>query len=299
MKCIFTIDVEDWFHILNLPRTLTLSDWDSLPSCVERNFLRLLDVFAERDVRVTCFFLGWVAHKYPHLVKNAQERGNEVASHGYSHKVIYSMTSKEFLQDAVRSRKTLEDIVGKEIRGFRAPGFSVTADTPWFFENLIEAGYSYDSSVFPARHQHGGLNIRPFGPFLVWNVRRPFVEFPISVARIFKRPVCFFGGGYLRLFPLAVIERMALKVLREGRPVVLYVHPREIDPAHPRLPMGLKRRWMSYVNLGTTEGKIRGLISRFEFTTFDRFLDSENFNMLASTGPATPELNLPPFPTGS
>jgi polysaccharide deacetylase family protein (PEP-CTERM system associated) len=268
MDCIFSVDVEDWFHILDSPAAPDMSAWDSLPSRVEANFFKLLDIFEEKGVSTTCFFLGWVARRRPLMVKEASARGHEIASHGYSHTLAYTMNPGEFLRDAKDSKDTLEDILGHEIEGFRAAGFSVTDRTPWFFDKLLEAGYHYDSSVFPATRGHGGLKSQLFAPFRVSVDSRSLVEFPVSVRKVLGQPVCFFGGGYLRFFPYSIIERSALKVLNEGRPVNFYVHPREIDLHHPRLRMSLPRMFMCYMNLGTTEAKIRRLLSRFKFTTF-------------------------------
>lgn len=271
-KCIFSVDVEDWFHILDLPSTPALADWGELPSRVEGNFLKLLDMFSEKNARVTCFFLGWVAQKFPHLVKEAAKRGHEIASHGYAHRLAYQMTQQEFLDDATKSKTILEDTLGRPIWGHRSAGFSVTEDTPWFFDTLMEAGYRYDSSVFPAPRGHGGLKGGQFGPFLHRGSGRSLVEFPITVRKVLGKPMCFYGGGYLRLFPYFVIQRMTRAVLKEGRPVNFYIHPREIDPHHPRLPMGITRRFKSYVNLHSTEPKIRRLLSEFELTTFKDFI---------------------------
>jgi polysaccharide deacetylase family protein (PEP-CTERM system associated) len=272
MKCIFSVDVEDWFHILDVPSTPSLAAWDSLPSRVEKNFLKLMDLFSERDVRVTCFFLGWVAEKFPHLVKEAERRGHEVASHGYAHRLVYEMTPEEFLGDTRRSKAILENIVGHPILGYRSSGFSVTDRTPWFFEALSEAGFQYDSSVFPAPRQHGGLEGAHLAPYRIETPNGILTEFPVTVAKVAGRPVCFFGGGYLRIFPYFLIKRMAERVLAEGRPVIFYVHPREIDPHHPRLPMGRVRSFKSYVNLRSTEAKLRRLASQLELTTFRDFM---------------------------
>lgn len=271
-KCIFSIDVEDWFHILDLPSTPPVSSWDGLPSRVERNLLNLLDLFGETDTKVTCFFLGWVGEKYPHLVREARQRGHEIASHGYAHQLVYRTTREEFAQDVTRSRKLLEDIAGCAVLGYRSPGFSVVEETPWFFEVLMEAGYAYDSSVFPAPRGHGGMRSGRHAPYRMGDAERGLIEFPITVTKFLGRPFCCFGGGYLRLFPLSVIERMTRKVLSEGRPVVFYVHPREIDALHPRLPMGFARRFKSYVNLNTTEHKLRRLASTFTGSTFVEYL---------------------------
>jgi polysaccharide deacetylase family protein (PEP-CTERM system associated) len=271
-KCIFSVDVEDWFHILDLPSTPGLSTWDSLPSRVESNFRRLLEIFSEAQVHVTCFFLGWVAQRFPHLVREADRSGHEVASHGYAHRLIYEMTPQEFYEDAFTSKRIIEDIVGHPIWGYRASGFSVTERTPWFFDKLMEAGYRYDSSVFPAPRGHGGLKNGHYAPYWVGGSVEGLIEFPITVIKVLGKPVCFSGGGYLRLFPFSLIKRMVFHLLEQDRPVIFYVHPREIDPHHPRLPMGLRRRFKCYFNLKTAESKIRRVLSAFEVMTFRDFL---------------------------
>ena len=283
VKCIFSVDVEDWFHILDLPSTPDLSTWELLPSRVESNFGRLLEIFSEKHVHVTCFFLGWVAQKFPHLVREADRRGHEVASHGYAHRLAYKMTPQGFYEDALTSKKIIEDIVGHSISGYRCPGFSVTKKTPWFFAKLIEAGYGYDSSVFPSPRGHGGLDNGHYAPYRVGSSSEGLVEFPITTAKLLGMPMCFFGGGYLRLFPSFLIKNMARKVLREGQPVIFYVHPREIDPHHPRLLMSLGRRFKCYFNLETTEAKITQVLTEFEVTTFRAFME-EHLGPFAATG---------------
>jgi polysaccharide deacetylase family protein (PEP-CTERM system associated) len=285
MACIFSVDVEDWFHILDLPSAPNPSLWDSLPSRVEQDFTRLLDLFSETDAKVTCFFLGWVARRFPHLVKEANARGHEIASHGCSHGLVYEMTRREFLEDARESKKILEDIAGRRVAGFRCAGFSVVEETPWFFDALIEAEYGYDSSVFPAVRGHGGLRTDQLAPFVVGGHAGGLIEFPMTVTKILGTPICFFGGGYLRLFPRSLIEAMTSRVLAEGRPVVFYIHPREVDPSHPRLPMSLGRRFKSYVNLKGAEAKIRSLLRRFPMTTFQSFI-ANDFHGLAGLSPA-------------
>jgi polysaccharide deacetylase family protein (PEP-CTERM system associated) len=280
MKSIFTVDVEDWFHILDFPSAPDISEWNSLPSHVERNFRKLIDLFSEKKVHVTCFFLGYVAERFPQLVREAHERGHEIASHGYAHRLIYSMTPQEFLEDASKSKSILEGITGQPVLGYRGPGFSVTKDTPWFFEKIVEAGYRYDSSVFPAPRQHGGLKIDKYSPHMVAG---KLMEFPITVASVLGQRFCFFGGGYLRLFPYSVIRQMCRKVLSEHRPVVFYVHPREIDPSHPRLQLSATRAFKSYVNLHSTEPKIRKILNDFEVTTFSAFI-AENPDFFVEGG---------------
>jgi polysaccharide deacetylase family protein (PEP-CTERM system associated) len=272
VQSIFSVDVEDWFHILDIPQLPPPSSWDKLPSRVENNFLHLLDIFGEHEVQVTSFFLGWVGERFPHLVKRALRDGHEIASHGYGHRLVYEMGREAFYEDALRARKLLEDISGAPVLGYRSAGFSARRDTPWFFESLAEAGYQYDSSVFPAKRCHGGISEYRREPHQFVSNNAKILEFPITVTDFLGKQLCFFGGGYLRLFPYWLIRRMAKQVLSEGRPVVFYIHPREIDPAHPRLPMSRMRHFKSYVNLASTESKVRRIFMDFPTTTFRDYL---------------------------
>lgn len=272
-RCIFTVDVEDWFHILGLPSAPAPEQWSSLPSRVETNFLRLLDLFDESRVRVTCFVLGWVARKFPRLVREAQARGHEIASHGYGHQLAFRLSPRAFSEDARCAKSILEAITGRVVIGFRSPGFSVTPQVPWFFEKLAEAGYLYDSSIFPTRRLHGGLPGGPLAPTLMQTPAGPIVECPVSVAEFFGFRVCLFGGGYLRVAPLWAVMALARRVLAQGRPLICYLHPRDIDPYQPRLLMPLFRKICSYAGLRNAERKVRSLLTRFQFLTCAAYLE--------------------------
>ena len=281
-KSIFSIDVEDWYHILDVPSAPPRAQWDGLPARVEDNFRRMLDILEETRSRASCFFIGHVARRFPHLVREAKARGHEIASHSFAHQLVYTMTPAEFLEDARTSRALLEDISGGPVRGFRASGFSVTKDTPWFFEKLAEAGYAYDSSTFPAARGHGGLTGGRLEPHARTTAAGDLFEFPVTVTDVLGKRLCFFGGGYLRLFPYPLVKQMSKRVLAEGRPVIFYVHPREVDPGHPRLPMSAARRFKTYVNLNTTEDKMRRILTDFPVTTFEDYL-TENRTRLPTS----------------
>lgn len=272
MKSILSIDVEDWFNI-SLPGVEPdVGQWDGIESRVERNFNRLLDLLAGQGARATCFFLGYVGRRFPHLVRRAVAEGHEIASHGLQHRLVFTQAAEAFAADAREARMMLEDISGTPVLGYRAAAFSINHTTPWFFDKLTEAGYRYDSSVFPAPHRIGGIRTDTLHPHRRDTPSGPLAEFPITAIKVMGKPMCFFGGGYLRLFPYWVILPMARRVLAEGRPVVFYIHPREIDPAQPRLPMGRKDGFKTYVNLRTTEGKLNSIIRDFEVTTFRDYL---------------------------
>lgn len=273
---IFSVDVEDWFNISAVGTEPPVSEWDSLPTCVEKNFREMLSIFRDNDAKVTCFFLGYFAKRFPALVKEAAAQGHEIASHSYYHRLAYELSPDEFLKDISDAKKTLEDIAGTEVRGFRAPAFSVTHKNLWFFDKLIEAGYTYDSSVFPAHHQIGGLPGSPLFPHRIQRAGGELMEFPITAVDVFGKPMCFFGGGYLRLFPYPVIKTMADRALSTDRPVIYYVHPREIDPHHPRLEMNKKRTFTTYVNLRTTRGKIEKILRDFPVSTFAEYIEKHS-----------------------
>ena len=267
-SCLFSVDVEDWFHILGLSTTPPVNEWLKLPSRVERNFAMILETLALYDAHVTCFFLGWIAERFPGLVKAAASAGHEIASHGYAHQLVYSMTRQEFRRDAERSKKLLEDLGGTPVWGYRAPLFSCTKDTPWFFEELARCGYRFDSSIFPGSRWHGGIPGERLDPSVIKTSSGSIAEFPISLVSIFGKQLCFFGGGYLRLFPWPIIRPMARRVQAEGRPVMFYVHPRDFDPDQPRLPVGMVRRFKSYVGLRSAAAKLHAILQEFPVTTF-------------------------------
>lgn len=271
--CILTIDVEDWFHLLEHRMIPERHRWDALPSRVEQNFLRLLDLLESHQARSTCFFLGWVAARFPHLVKEAARRGHDVASHGMDHKRPVEMTRTELELDLRSSKAMLEDISGKKVEGYRAAGFALPDDTRPFFEMLAQSGYRYDSSIFPARHRHGGQPHAELGPRTISTPSGPVTEFPISVLPVLGRRWCLFGGGYFRVAPFALVRRGAHSVLHSGRPLVLYLHPREIDPGQPRLPLGFTRGLRAYVNLHRTEPKLNQLLGEFSFRGLESQLD--------------------------
>ena len=274
MNNILSIDVEEWFHILELDTSPDIDEWQNLESRVERSFLSLLDELDEADSRATCFFLGWVAERYPGLVRAAAERGHEIASHGYSHQLVYTQSRQEFATDIRRGKAILEDIAGVEVAGYRAPGFSITLETPWAYDEIAAAGFRYDSSVFPANRGHGGIRDGNMSPYWIDTASGPLLEMPVTVVPLLGQRVCVFGGGYLRLAPYRVIDWLSRTVNKAGRPVIYYLHPREVDPDHPRIRMGLVRRFKSYINLGSTMPKLRKLMRHQDLTTFRDWLES-------------------------
>ncbi len=264
---VFSCELEDWFHILDSDRAPCMEEWSRLPLQAERSVRRLLELFDETGVRATFFCLGWMAERMPRLIRDCEKAGHEIGSHGYGHVLAYRVGRQAFLQDIVRSKAILEDITGHEVIGFRSPGFAVRDECRWVFEVVTQAGYRYDSSVFPASHGHGGLRDTLVGPHLLMTSSGPLVEIPISTVQCWGRRFCLFGGGHLRLAPLPMIRWGIRQLRQEGRPLVVYVHPREIDPDHPRLPLQWLRRFKCYVNLRTTLPKVEWLCRSHAFTT--------------------------------
>jgi polysaccharide deacetylase family protein (PEP-CTERM system associated) len=262
-----TCELEDWFHILDSDRVPKFEDWDSLPLCAERNVERLLHLFHDTHVRATFFCLGWMAERMPQVVRRCQAAGHEIGSHGYAHVMARPTNRTLFREDIVRAKGVLEDITGREVLGYRSPGFSVKNGNTWFFDVVSESGYRYDASVFPARHGHGGFRGIDPAPHTIATASGPLVEIPISTVSVLGRRLCFFGGGYLRLAPLPLICWGVRYLQREQRPLIVYVHPREIDPDHRRLPLGPWRSFKCYNNLRTTFPKLQWLCENNRFGT--------------------------------
>lgn len=277
MKNLFTIDVEDWFHIMNVPSTPSPENWDRLPSRIETNFFLLLDLLSEYHVRATCFFLGWTAGSHPNLIQEAARRGHEIGSHGCWHQLIYQMNAHEFIQDILEARRRIEDACGFPICSYRAPGFSLTDQTPFFFDALREANYENDSSIFPCSREHGGIRYNLYHPHRIGASQGSIYEFPISTTTFLGQRYCFSGGGYFRLFPYSWIASQIRKANKQGYPVIIYIHPRDIDLDQPRMSMNWRRRFKSYYGLAQTERKLIRLFKDFEFTSLAEFRkDSSN-----------------------
>lgn len=261
----FTIDVEEWFHILDDPAVPFFDQWAGLESRLPRNMELLLSLLDEHKVKATMFWLGWAAQKYPALVRRCASAGHEIASHGYRHILAYESGREKFREDIRHGKKLLEDITGLEVFGFRTAGFGTTADTPWLFDEIRAAGFLYDSSVFPARRGHGGILDFKLEPHEIDTKYGMLIEIPSSIMEICGQRVSVFGGGYLRLAPVFLIKWGMGRLKKAGRPAVIYVHPREVDPNHPRLPLKMHRRFKSYVNLRSTVPKLHWLCENYSF----------------------------------
>jgi len=302
---ILTVDVEDWFHILEVDGGLARESWPSLESRVTANTETLLALFAQAGARATFFVVGWIAERHPALVRSIAEAGHEIASHSYWHEVICAHTHDSLAADLADSKKLLEDLSGRPVRGFRAPGGSITPATAWAFEVLVERGYEYDSSLCPGISSHGGYPSRWYGPHRVLANAGELTELPTSTTPVAGRRIPYAGGGYLRLLPYPVIRRCIARDHRDGRPANVYVHPREIDPAQPRMQLPWKRRFKYYVGLRTTRLKLERLLRDYHFVSAGEWIDSHaeelagrvlDVRLEAARGPAARPPSPPPPP---
>lgn len=266
---VFSIDVEEWYNILDIPGEIPIENWGQLECRLEANMDRLLELLDQHQVKATMFWLGYFAERYPKLLQRCHEAGHEIASHGYAHVLAYESGREAFKEDITKSKKLLEDIIGNPVIGFRAAGFSTVSETPWTFDEIKAAGYLYDSSVFPAKRGHGGISDSPLTPYLVQTEFGELLEVPQSVLDFRVKRLSLFGGGYLRLFPAPLIRRGIARLEKKERPFILYVHPREIDPLHPRLEMNKWRKFKSYVNLKSTYPKLEMLCKTYSFSTME------------------------------
>ena len=263
-----TVDVEDYFQVSALAPHIARSDWERMPCRVERNVEQLLELLGAAAARATFFTLGWIAERYPHLVRRIVAAGHEVASHGYAHRRASEQDEEEFCRDIRDAKALLEDIAGCEVKGYRAPSFSVGAATPWAFACIAQAGYRYSSSIYPVRHDHYGA---PDAPRFAHMTSAGVLEIPISTVRLARNNVPAGGGGYFRLFPYALSRSLIRRVNQDdGQPAIFYTHPWELDPQQPRIAgTSLKTRFRHYLNLHRTEERLRRLLRDFRWQRMD------------------------------
>lgn len=265
-----TVDVEDYFQVAAFEKCIAREDWWRWPLRVEGNTRRVLDLFRRHDVRATFFLLGWVAERFPGLVRDIATAGHEVASHGFGHERLTTISRGEFRDGITRTKHLLEDISGKAVQGYRAPSYSIGATTLWAHEELLEAGYRYSSSVVPIRHDLYGMPEAP--RFAFYPRDSGLLEIPVTTVRFAGRNWPCGGGGYFRLLPYALFKRGLTRVNRnEGCSGVFYFHPWEVDPAQPRVPgASFKNRFRHYLNLGRMESRLERLMRDFRFDRMDR-----------------------------
>ena len=264
-----SIDVEDYFQVSALAPYIERKEWDTIPCRIERNIGRILDLLDEGQAKATFFTLGWIAERYPAIVRDIVARGHELASHGYGHHRATEQTRDAFAADIGLAKAVLEDISGNAVHGYRAPSFSIGTGNLWAFDVISAAGYRYSSSVYPVRHDHYGM---PNAPRFPYEVRAGLTEVPVSTVKLFNTNVPVGGGGYFRLLPYAMSRWLIRQVNeRDGRPAIFYFHPWEIDPEQPRVAgINAKARFRHYINLSRTEARLRRLLQDFRWDRVDR-----------------------------
>ena len=264
-----TVDVEDYFHVSGLAKSIDRDSWDARESRVEVNTRKLLSIFAERDVRATFFVLGWVAARDPALIRDIAAGGHEIACHGLSHRMVYEQSPDEFRRETDRSKKILEDITGSAVNGYRAASYSIVSKSLWALDVLVDLGFVYDSSIFPVRHDRYGI---PGALRIPHRISTPggatIVEWPLSTASILGCRLPVAGGGYFRLFPYWLSRWGLASINRnEQRPFIFYLHPWEIDPDQPRVAASWFSRFRHYTNLEKCEHRLKRLLDDFQFGT--------------------------------
>ena len=263
-----TIDVEDYFQVSAFAPYIARSSWDDRECRVERNVGQILELLERRQVKATFFTLGWIAERYPALVRRIVDGGHELASHGYGHERASDLDERAFFADIDRAKKMLEDLAGRPVHGYRAPSFSIGTGNLWAFDCLARAGYRYSSSVYPIKHDHYGM---PDSPRFAYRVNEVLLEIPVTTLRMFNRNLPSSGGGYFRLLPYPVSRWMLQQINgSEREAAVFYFHPWELDEHQPRPPgLDLKTRFRHYVNIPRMAGRLESLLADFRWGRMD------------------------------
>lgn len=261
IRCL-SVDVEEYFHIEAAHGVIRREDWSHLPSRVDRGMDVLLDLFARVGARATMFFLGDVARRHPHLVQRCVAAGHEIGSHGSMHDRLHRLDPRGFRQDALASKRLLEDLAGQPVHGYRAPTWSITRKTAWAIDVLAQCGFTYDASIFPVAHPAYGVPDAPHTPFFVRScpASPKLLELPPLVYRALGRNCAVAGGGYFRLLPSALMRRGIAQAAAEGRPAILYFHPWEFDADIPRMPLSLTGRLRTYTGLRTAAPRLERIL---------------------------------------
>jgi polysaccharide deacetylase family protein (PEP-CTERM system associated) len=281
---VMSIDVEEWYHILDSPATPAMERWASLESRLERNLEKLLALLDETGTHATLFWLGWIAERHVALLRRCRDAGHEIGSHGYGHLPCCKVGRGSFRQDMDRAHKLLEDLLGESVRSFRSPGFAINGCSDWFFEIVRETGHTRDSSV----RQAAPRDLAMQSEFPVHQTSWGSVtEIPVSTVRVAGRRYWPLGGGYLRLMPAGLLDYFAQRIQRSGRPIVVYVHPRDVDLESPCLPLGSWGRFKFAVNRHTTQQKLRHLLTKYHFGAI-RDCVTRDVTETAASSPETP-----------
>lgn len=267
-----TIDVEDWYHICGLTTHIPSSKWHEYESRVVEDTRKILNILTENNVVATFFVLGYIAQRYPKLIKEIDANGHEIATHGFWHNLIYQQDKETFREDLRKSINILQDITGKKIFGHRAASFSITQDSLWALEVLSDEGLRYDCSIFPINHPRYGIVGAPRFPY---QIKPGLIEFPPSTIRVLGKNFPIAGGIYFRVLPYAFIRGAIKRINKQGNPVQIYLHPWEIDPTQPRLDIPFDRRIAHYTNIRCVVDKLKALLRDFEFGPVKKVLEIE------------------------
>lgn len=273
-----SVDVEDYYQVSAFAKSVAINEWEQHESRVVANTQRLLDLFEEKNIKATFFVLGWVANREPQLVKEIHRQGHEIASHGYSHQLIYNQSPDVFKSETVKSKQLLEDLVGEEVLGYRAASYSITKRNLWALDILAEAGFAYDSSIFPIRHDRYGIaDAKTIPHKLMTPSGAELIEFPLTTRRMGNLNIPVAGGGYFRLYPY-FLTRHFLKAVnkKQAEQFVFYLHPWEVDPQQPRIEASWFSKFRHYNNLEKCESRLSHLIDDFNFTTMKTVLTDLN-----------------------
>jgi polysaccharide deacetylase family protein (PEP-CTERM system associated) len=269
-----SIDVEDYYMVSGFADVIKFGDWHRYESRIEKNTHTILDLLAQFDERATFFVLGWVAERYPDLVRDIYDAGHEVACHGYNHRLIYDLTPEQFREDIRMSKDILENITGAAVKGYRAASYSVVKSTLWALDILLEEGFQYDSSIYPIHHDRYGIPTAGRFPHIVNTTNGDIMEFPPSTYHIWGHNIPVAGGGYLRLFPWQLTKAIIKGINeKEKQAAMIYIHPWEIDVDQPRLKGSWKSEIRHYINIRSTISKLRGLLTEFKFKPLSALLD--------------------------
>lgn len=278
VKNILTFDLEEWHHILDLPDCPGFTCDGPISASTEKSLAKFLDMLGHLNITCTFFILGMIARNNPEIVLRIRNAGHEIASHGFNHELITSISHIRFKEDIKLAKDTIEQITGERIEGYRGPGFSITPHNLWALDEIAEAGYVYDATIYPGKHGHGGIPGLPVSPFVLKTPRGAMLEeYPVTVADLVFFKTAFAGGGYFRLFPYWLVSNLYRKMNGKNVPVNSYFHARDFDPDVPRVPMPLHRRFKCYVNLKSTYKKLHMVLQNHHSCSIRDWRKEGNF----------------------
>jgi polysaccharide deacetylase family protein (PEP-CTERM system associated) len=297
MKNAVTIDLEDYYQVSAFSKEAVVEQWDTFASRIEQNTEKLLSIFDEKGARATFFTLGWVARKYPRLVRQIADRHHEIACHSNVHRSVFTLAPNEFREDTLQARQLLEDVAGVPVRGYRAPSFSVKRNSLWAYEILAELGFSYDSSIFPIKHPNYGWPRAPRSPFAIRTASGPIVEFPMPTLELAGARAPIGGGAYLRLLPYWY-TRWGIQYInkKEAQPACVYLHPWELDAEQPRMRVSLSARLRHYFGLQGAESKFRRVLGDFEMLPLSTLIEELRSCSATNGSKQIPEVDFAELP---